>query len=94
MIIKMELRRRAKHCTAPGKSVYVCFRAGVTVSFLISAYGLFGMALIAIKAFGNSLCYDDDETPPERDCRPRPMVLRLSYRTVMIYARRYTTALY
>ena len=77
MIIKMELRGRAKHCTALGKSVYVCFRAGVTVSFLISAYWLFGMALIVIKAFENRLCYDDDETPPERYCSPTTDIITI-----------------
>ena len=40
-IIELELRRKALHCTAPGSSVCVCFRAGVTLSFLISAFGLF-----------------------------------------------------
>ena len=38
--MELELCRKALHCTAPGLSVCVCFRAGVTLSFLISAYGL------------------------------------------------------
>ena len=43
VIIETELRRKVLHCTALDSSVCVCFRAGVTFSFLISAFGLFGL---------------------------------------------------